>query len=117
MQYPWDHHHRNDPEVLRFLFELVAHLPTRRRPGRLATLFQVNTDPALFGSLALEPHMRMAHGSWVPVLQKDIESFESLLPLCGRIELLPHRQILERRLASLREELAREKRNDFMEDD
>lgn len=51
------------------------------------------------------------------MLQKDIEYFESLPPLCDRVELLPHRQILEGKLASLREELAREKRSDFMEDD
>jgi hypothetical protein len=108
---------REDHQFLKFLFEVVAHLDVQRRRSCLDTLFGVNTDFRLFRSLPLEPHVRTARGSWVPVLRQQIEYFESLLSLCDSVDLLPHRQWLEERIASLRSEMTREKRSDFMSDE
>lgn len=108
---------RDDPDFLQFIFEVIGHLTPERRRGRVDTLLKANSDFDLFQSLSLEPHGRMAFGSWVPVLRKQVEYFESLLSLCDSVELLPHRQALEKRIASLRREMTREKRKDFMRDD
>jgi hypothetical protein len=105
-----------DHDFIEFLFEVVGHLSPTRRVGRIRSLLQANTSVELFRSLTLEPHMSTAHGSWVPVIQKKTEYYQSLLPLCDSVELLPHRQILEEKIGSLRGWMEREKRSDFMED-
>lgn len=105
-----------DHNFIQFLFEVVGHLPSTRRVGRLRSLLQVNPSIELFRSLTLEPHMSMAHGSWVPTIQGKIEYYQSLLGLCDSVDLLPHRQLLEEKIGSLRDWMEREKRSDFMED-
>ena len=107
-------HH--DHDFIHFLFEVVGHLPPTRRVGRLRSLLQVNPSIELFRSLTLEPHMSMAHGSWVPTIQAKVEYYHSLLALCDSVDLLLHRQILEEKIGSLRGWMEREKRSDFMED-
>jgi hypothetical protein len=55
-------------------------------------------------------------GSAVPVYQKLVEYFESLLPFLNTVELLQHRQYIEQYIQDYREVVEREKRKDFMEE-
>jgi hypothetical protein len=53
-------------------------------------------------------------GSAVPEYQREVDWFESLLPLLEDLDLLPHRQFVEQIIQELHGSIEREKKRDFM---
>ena len=76
-----------------------------------------NNDYELFKSLKFEKNLRMSHGSWVPVIQRDIEFYEKLMSAMDTVSLLKHRSFLEEIIDDLKRRIDREKKSDFMEDE
>lgn len=106
----------DDADFIPFLFELISGFSAERRRTHLATFLQHNQNPDDFARLRLEPMSWFGSGSWVPVVQRRIEFWESLLPLTSGVHLLDHRLAVERQIESLRRELGRWKREDFAGD-
>ena len=106
--------HQNDEELIDILFAVISSLPTERRARRIATFLSVNEDVNAFRRLPLEPNERTWSGSAVPMHQRRLEFFESLLPLVNRAALLSHRELLAERIDYTRQEIEREKKRDFM---
>lgn len=69
-----------------------------------------------FESLSLEPDSVGWSGSKVPILQERVDFINKLISLCDSVQLLKHRQYLERRLQYLRKEIRGEKKRDFTEE-
>lgn len=105
-----------DSAFMKFLFTVIAHFSPERRRLFIERFVQYNTSIEDFKKLMLEPSSRSTTGSWVPVLQRQLTYWESLLPIMKSVELLPHKQYIERRIQGLRAEIEREKKSDFMED-
>jgi hypothetical protein len=105
----------DDISQMAFVFQRVVALPHADRHELLAEFLAKNQRLADFEQLLLEPNSWSWSGSQVPLLQQRVEFFESLLPIFDRIELLDHRRHVEERIAGLREYIAREKKQDFLE--
>ena len=76
-----------------------------------------NSDYELFKSLEFEKNSRTAHGSWVPVIQRDIEFYEKLMSMMNTANLLKHRTFINEMIDDLKSRINREKKFDFMEDE
>ena len=59
----------------------------------------------------------MSHGSWVPVIQRDIEFYEKLMSMMDTANLLKHRTFINEIIDYLKRRIDREKKSDFMEDE
>ena len=82
-----------------------------------AYIISKNNDYELFKSLKFEKNLRMSHGGWVPVIQRDIEFYEKLMSAMDTVNLLKHRSFLEEIIDDLKRRIDREKKSDFMEDE
>ena len=102
---------------MRFLFGMLSELGPERRRAFLAHFLDLNKSFETFQHLALEPMCRSWSGSAVPMYQRSLEYFESLLPLVDSVILLKHKQLLEKHMEGLRAMIEHEKKQDFMEED
>ena len=82
-----------------------------------AYIISKNNDYELFKSLKFEKNLRMSHGSWVPVIQRDIKFYEKLISMMNTANLLKHRTFINKIIDDLKRRIDREKKFDFMEDE
>ena len=82
-----------------------------------AYIISKNNDYELFESLKFEKNLRMSHGSWVPVIQRDIKFYEKLISMMNTANLLKHRTFINKIIDDLKRRIDREKKFDFMEDE
>ncbi len=109
--------HHDEPKFMTFIFSVIAQLSSERRLKLLEILLKHNNDFELFRKIPLELNMWPGiGGSFVPAFQKRAEYFESLLPLLNTVDLLEHRQYVERILQEIYTDTEREKKRNFMED-
>jgi hypothetical protein len=105
-----------DKDLMGLLFEVISGLGPERRKARLETFVRNNKDYEMFERLPMESNFAVYSGSDVPRLQRRIEFLESLLPMLNTVELLRHRQHIERLIQRSRTSMESEKRRDFMSD-
>lgn len=106
----------SDTGVMRMLFAVIRNLGRERLRNRLSTFIRHNQDFEAFGVLPLEPDSWSWSGSAVPVFQAEVDFLESLLPMLSTVKLLRHKQRIEHMIQSLRDDIEREKRRDFIGD-
>ena len=114
-----------DNEMMIFISRLIcefnsdesenANIDTRAH--LYAYIISKNNDYELFKSLKFEKNLRMSHGSWVPVIQRDIEFYEKLMSMMDTANLLKHRTFINEMIDDLKSRINREKKFDFMEDE
>ena len=114
-----------DNEMMIFISRLIcefnsdesenANIDTRAH--LYAYIISKNNDYELFKSLKFEKNLRMSHGSWVPVIQRDIEFYEKLMSMMDTANLLKHRTFINEIIDYLKRRIDREKKSDFMEDE
>ncbi len=106
-----------DPDFMKFVFSVIAHFHPDRRRQFVALFLEHNKSFEVFQGLPFEPNVWGWTGSAVPMLQKRAEYFESLLPLLNTVDLLQHKQCVEKQIQRIRSEyIEREKKRAFMED-
>jgi hypothetical protein len=105
-----------DFNAMEVVFAVVSGFSPERRRARFAAFLSENQDVKIFEALPVEPNGFGWTGSAVPMLQDRIDFLQTLLPLVDTLPLLRHRQIVERRIQALREEIEAEKRRDFLHD-
>ena len=106
----------DDSEFMQFVFDLVAEFPPERRHQFVALFVKHNRDYQDFEKLRLEPSHWGWEGSAVPMLQGRVSYLESLLPLLSTVDLLQHRQYVERGVHEIQRKIEWEKKRDFMEE-
>ena len=107
---------QDDSEFLEFLFGTIAHLSPERRRFLLGSFLAWNQRFEDFQRLLLQPMSYGWSGSAVPVLQERAEYLESLLPLLNSVDLLQHKQQVEREIQYWRSRVEQEKKRDFIRD-
>ncbi len=107
----------NDAEFIRFVFGVAADFTGEKRKLLISLFLEHNSRFDDFKKLQLEPSMWSYEGSEVPMLGGRVEFLESLLPLLNKVELLQHKQYVERRIRELRERIEHAKKRDFMDTD
>jgi DNA polymerase III delta prime subunit len=105
-----------DKEFMDYVFSLISELAPDRRKQFISTFLSNNQNIEDFKRLSIEPNHWSYMGSMVPVLQNRVEFFESLLPLLNTVDFLAHKQYIEHKISSLRLEIEREKKDNFMKD-
>ncbi|MBS1788312.1 MAG: hypothetical protein JST85_11345 [Acidobacteria bacterium] len=108
--------HGENPEFMSSIFQVVANFSYDRRPPFFRLFLDRNKRLDDFKMLPLEPGAFSCTGSAVPVLQKKLEYFESLLTLFNSAEFLRHKQYLEQRIQGVQDWIEEEKKRDFMRD-
>ncbi|PIE84987.1 hypothetical protein CSA08_04375 [Candidatus Gracilibacteria bacterium] len=99
-----------------FIFDYISTLNDDFRKQYILYFLKNNKSFKLFNKLSLEPTSKSASGSWVPVYQKDIDFYNSLLKNINGIDLLEHRQKIEKQISYIEQDIKREKKRDFMYD-
>jgi hypothetical protein len=106
----------NDPEFMEFIFGLIAEFPPERRCQFVAMFVKGNRNFQDFEKLRLEPSHWGWEGSAVPMFQGRVSYLESLLPFLSTVDLLQHRQYVERTIQEIQMRIEWEKRSDFMKE-
>ncbi len=104
-----------DVTFMRHLFEVISNFSEGRRRPLISLFLARNASFEAFRGLRLEPNHWDWSGSRVSVLQARIDFFESLLPLLNTVRLLEHRRFIEYKIQGLREDVEREKKENFVE--
>lgn len=105
-----------DVAFMKFFFNLVSSLPTTTRIPFISKFLELNKSYEAFAELPLESGTRSWTGSAVPMLQRHVDYYQALIPLFDTVDLLRHKQHVEQIINRLREEMAREKKRDFVSD-
>lgn len=103
-------------EYMRFLFNLIAKFPLKRKLIFFKAFLDKNKKYDDFENLPYEPTISSWSGSAVPMLQEKIDFYEKITQLCNSVELLKHRQFIEQRIQRIRNEIQHEKKIDFTEE-
>lgn len=105
-----------DVAFMKFVFDLVSSLPTATRIPFVSKFLELNKSYESFAELPLESDMRSWRDSAVPMLQRLIDYYQSLIPLFDTVDFLRHKQHIEQIINRLREDIEREKKRDFVSD-
>jgi len=106
-----------DSTFMRFIFGIIAHFPPESRNKFIATFIEYNKSIDAFRELPLEPNSWGWSGSAVPMLQKRLDYFETLMPLLNTVDLLEHKHYIEMIIQEIQLRIESEKKKDFMEED
>lgn len=106
----------DDAEFMEHLFGAISKFAPERKRQFIERFVKRNVSFEAFKFLPLEPSSWSFSGSAVPMLQRRVDYWESLLPILNTVDLLPHKQYVERRVQGLRAQIEQEKKNDFIKD-
>jgi hypothetical protein len=98
------------------LFEVISDFAPERRIKLLSSFLDCNKNLGDFKALQIEPRTRSWSGSQVPIIQEEIDFFESILSLLNNVDLLPHRNYIEQRIGGLKEHLRATIKREFAGD-
>uniref|UniRef100_UPI003FEFC9F4 nSTAND3 domain-containing NTPase n=1 Tax=Gemmiger formicilis TaxID=745368 RepID=UPI003FEFC9F4 len=90
-----------DSERMCHLFGAIAEHDVNQKREALKEFLRCNSEYAVFEKLPLESSSWSWSGSEVPVIERRIEYFKSLLPLISGVKYLKHRQKIETRIENL----------------
>ncbi len=101
---------------LKFIFEeIISYLNDFQRKGFIKLIINLNIAFESFEKLSFEKNSMPLRGSTVPMYQKKLEFFQSLLELFEGIEFLKHKKHIEQIIEWKKEQIEIEKKNDFMD--
>lgn len=102
-------------KYMHLLFSVIVNFESKRKITFYKTFLEKNTQFEDFKDLPFEPMPAYLSGSAVPMLQKKIDFYKKIIPLCNSAELLEHKQYIEQRIRGIRYEIRNEKKRDFTE--
>lgn len=106
-----------DESFMKFVFNLIGGFSDSTRVAFISKFLELNRNFEAFSGLPLESPMGAAwRGSAVPILQRRIDYYQSLIPLFDTVDFLKHKQHIEQIIKRIREEVEREKKRDFVSD-
>jgi len=104
----------DDSDFMHTLFAVIRNMSEDRRRRHIETFLRYNQEFDAFAELPLESDSWGWTGSAVPMLQRRVDFFESLLPMLSTVSLLRHKQLVEQKIQYLRDDIEREKKKDFV---
>lgn len=75
----------------------------------IKTFLSKNKDFDIFKKLSISSHSWFSVGSLVPAFQKEINFYESLIPILSGIDFLEHKKLIKERIERLEISVEREK--------
>jgi hypothetical protein len=104
----------SDSDLMQTLFAVISNMAEERRRRHIETFLRHNQDFDVFAKIPFESDSWSWSGSAVPMFQRRVDFFESLLPILNTVELLRQKQRVEQKIQYLHDDLEREKKKDFM---
>jgi hypothetical protein len=108
--------HYKESNYMEIIFNIISELEPERRIPFIITFLNLNQSFEGFQKLPLESSLINWTESAVPLHQKRMEFYESLLPLFNKVDFLQHKKLIERRIECIQTEIEREKKRDFIKD-
>ena len=105
-----------DINFMKYLFGVISLFTPTRRLLFIKRFVRLNDNFEVFKGLSLEPNSWSSIGSLVPVLQRRVDYWKSLLQIMNTVDLLQHKQYINNQIQSLHASIEREKKNDFIRD-
>ncbi len=106
----------SEENLMMILFEVISGFSADRRKGRFETFVRSNADPEMFARLPMASNFAVYDVGDFSRLQRRLEFLESLMPIFNTMDLLRHRQHVERLIQQTRTSIEFEKRRNFMRD-
>lgn len=107
----------SNSEKIKFLFsEIISHLNEEHRIKFITLIIELNDNIELFKELSLEKYQSPFWGSRIPVYQKELIFFNSLMPLFNGIKYLEHKKYIQEVISWKKEEIKKEEKRDFIDD-
>jgi hypothetical protein len=108
--------HHKESDYMELIFSVISELEPERRIPFIVIFLNLNQSFEDFQRLPLESSSRGWTGSAVPMHQRRMEFFESLLPLFNKVDFLQHKKSIEKQIEYIQKEIEREKKRDFIKD-
>ena len=103
-----------DIKFMCFIFNAAQYLTKDYRRELLGIFIGVNTKFEDFQTLDYESTTRTWSGSRVPILEREKNFLESLLPLFNSIKFLEHKSYVENKIESKLKSIEYEKKRDYL---
>jgi len=98
-----------------FIFNAVQYRSEESRRELLGLFIDANTKFEDFQTLDYELTARFWSGSRVPILEREKNFLESLLPLFNSIKFLEHKSYVEKQIEDKSKSIEYEKKRDYLE--
>lgn len=104
-----------DVNFMKFVFGLVSNLHDEDKRELISKYIKHNTKFEDFEHLSLESGSFSWSGSAVPMHQRRIDFYKTLIPLFNTVTLLKHKYYIEQKIYNIRKKIERERKRDFMD--
>lgn len=91
------------------IFDFISILDEEVKMLAIKTFLSKNKDFDIFKKLSISSHSWFSVGSLVPAFQKEIDFYESLMPILSGIDFLEHKKLIKERIERLKISVEREK--------
>ena len=106
----------NETQKIKFIFkEIISYLSDIQRKLFIKYIVALDINFETFKELSLEDSFMSWSGSAVPMYQKRIDFFESLLELFEGVKYLEFKKYIEEIIEWKKVEIKREKKSDFVD--
>jgi hypothetical protein len=108
--------HFADIKIMSHLFSVICDFQVERILNFVTIFSKHNKDISDFKQLPIAPRIRSWSGSEIPLIENEIEYFNSLLPIFSGVELLEHKSFFESKIQRCLQRIEEEKKRNFLED-
>lgn len=91
------------------IFDFISTLDEEVKMLAIKTFLSKNKDFEIFKKLSISSNSWFSVGSLVPAFQKEIDFYESLIPILSGIDFLEHKKLIKERIERLEISVEREK--------
>lgn len=91
------------------IFDFISTLDEEVKMLAIKTFLSKNNDFDIFKKLSISSNSWFSVGSLVPAFQKEIDFYESLIPILSGIDFLEHKKLIKERIERLKISVEREK--------
>jgi hypothetical protein len=105
---------KHEPDFISFLFSIAKKFDDGFRKELFAIFLKLNNNFSDMQKVNYSLTINSWSGSKVPVLEREKQFLETLLPLLGSTELLEHKLLIRKEIEAKEIEIVEEKKNDFM---
>lgn len=91
------------------IFDFISTLDEEVKMLAIKTFLSKNKDFDIFKKLSISSNSWFSVGSLVPAFQKEIDFYESLIPILSGIDFLEHKKLIKERIERLEISVEREK--------
>lgn len=91
-----------------YFFDFISTLDEEVKMLAIKTFLSKNKDFDIFKKISISSNSWFCVGSLVPAFQKEIDSYESLIPILSGIDFLEHKKLIKGRIKRLEISVERE---------